>query len=123
MRPRFSTSLIVEFRQTGVKRVLCTDLRYYSRRIDALLRIPSGFETDFASVPRLPLAFLLAGDTGHYAAVVHDWLYSGRSDVAVSRRAADDVLLEALEVTGVAWWRRWPMWLAVRLFGGRCWRA
>ena len=29
------------------------------------------------------------------------------------------MLLEALEAAGVSWWRRWPMWAAVRVFGGR----
>lgn len=37
--------------------------------------VPAGFITDFASVPRIPLAFMLFGGIGDYAAVVHDWLY------------------------------------------------
>lgn len=40
-----------------------------------LIRVPDGFVTDFASVPRIPLAFWLFGGIGDYAAGVHDWLY------------------------------------------------
>lgn len=80
--------------------------------------VPVGFRTDFASVPRLPFAFVLFGDVAQEAAVVHDFLYSTR---AVSRKMADDVLVEAMGITGVAAWRRAPMWLGVRMFGGSHW--
>lgn len=40
-----------------------------------LIRVPPGFKTDFASVPRIPLAFWLFGGIGDYAAGAHDWLY------------------------------------------------
>lgn len=40
-----------------------------------LIRVPDGFVTDFASVPRIPLAFWLFGGIGDYAACVHDYLY------------------------------------------------
>ena len=122
MQSRFLNRLSLEFTDFNRLRQLRSDLRYYSAGLDRVVHVPLGFETDLASVPRLPVVFFF-GDIGPYAAVVHDFLYSQQSDVAVSRRAADDVLLEALEVTGVAWWRRWPMWLAVRLFGRRCWRG
>ncbi len=123
MQSRFLNRLSLEYTDFNRRRQLRSDLRYYSAGLDRVVHVPWGFETDLASVPRLPVVFFFFGDIGPYAAVVHDWLYSGRSDVAVSRRAADDVLLEALEVTGVPWWRRWPMWLAVRLFGRGYWRA
>jgi len=32
--------------------------------------MPEGFETDFASVPRWPLTFVLLGSYGHAAAVI-----------------------------------------------------
>ena len=78
------------------------------------LTVPGGFETDYASVPRLPLTFAIAGDTGHEAGIVHDWLYSL---IAVRRALADAVFYEALRALGVPGWRCWLMWLAVRLGG------
>ena len=79
-----------------------------------MIEVPAGFETDFASVPRVPVAYWLFGDVAHEAAVVHDFLYS---TAAVPRETADKVLLEAMEVTGVASWRRMPIYWAVRRFG------
>lgn len=76
--------------------------------------VPKGFITDFSSVPRLPLAYLLAGDTAHEAAVVHDYLYVSGT---VSKKIADDVFLEAMQESGVSWWRRSLMWAAVSAFG------
>ena len=80
--------------------------------------VPAGFVTDFASVPRWPLTFLLAGDTAHAPAVVHDFLYGTRR---VRRATADLVFLEAMVLTGVPRWRRAAMWVAVRIFGWWRW--
>jgi len=77
--------------------------------------VPAGFVTDLASVPRIPLVYDLFGATSNEAAVVHDYLYSTRH---VPRDVADAVLKEASQATGVPSWRRWPMWLGVRMFGG-----
>lgn len=81
------------------------------------ITVPAFFETDFASVPRIPVIYMLLGDTGIMASVVHDYLYRYAT---VSRKTADVVFKEALGVSGVAWWRRYPMYLGVRLFGGAC---
>ena len=80
--------------------------------------VPVGFVTDFASVPRAWLAYALAGDTGHEAAVVHDYLYSQRSEPGGwTRRACDREFYRALLACGEPRWRAWLMWLAVRMFG------
>jgi hypothetical protein len=79
------------------------------------ISVPAGFITDFASVPRLPMVYTLFGDTAHEAAVVHDYLYSVE---AFPRASADSIFLSAMKATSVAAWRRYPMFLAVRIFGG-----
>ena len=89
-------------------------LAYQSDVAGRTIIVPKGFVTDLASVPRLPIVFLLAGDTSTEAAVVHDYLYSTRE---VPRDVADKVLREASAVTGVPAWRRWMMWCGVRLGG------
>lgn len=90
-------------------------LAYRSDVAGRVLIVPAGFETDFASVPRIPIAYWLTGDTAHPAAVVHDWLYSTRE---FPREKADAILLEAMAADGVPAWRRYAMYLAVRVFGG-----
>lgn len=90
-------------------------LVYLSGVAKRQITVPEGFETDFASVPRLPVAYWLTGGTANSAAIMHDYLYATGE---LPRKLADQVLLEAMEVTGVPWWRRQAMYWAVRLFGG-----
>jgi hypothetical protein len=81
--------------------------------------IPAGFVTDFASVPRIPLAYLLFGGRANAAATVHDWLYTTGMFL---KRMCDAVFYEAMRTSGVrldfAWW----MWLGVSWGGRRAWR-
>lgn len=103
--------------------VLDADFAYWSSVARMRITAPKGFQTDFASVPRLPVVFWLCGDTSTEAAVIHDWLYTSK---IVSRRTADAVLREAGKVSGVPAWRRWMIWAGVRAFGqgpwdGRSW--
>lgn len=92
-------------------------LLYWSE-IAGLITVPSGFETDFASVPRLPLMFLFFGDRIHAAAVVHDWLchhhYNKR---LMTWRQAAIIFNEAMAAQGAPLWQRWPMTTAVLLYG------
>lgn len=78
------------------------------------IRVPPGFVTDFASVPRIPVAFFLTADCAHEAAVVHDYLYTYGT---LSRAMADSVLLEAMAVSGIPAWRRRLIYWGVRLGG------
>jgi len=82
------------------------DLVYESALI-RLVTVPAGFVTDFASVPRAPIAFWLAGDTAHASAVVHDYLVRvAYPQCRVSWRVAADVFREAMRHEGVPAWRR-----------------
>lgn len=92
-------------------------LVFDSRHLSHPVEVPTRFRTDLASVPRLPLVWMIAGGIGNQASVVHDYLYRERPDVA--RSVADAVFLEALLDTGVARWRAWAMYAAVRGFGRR----
>lgn len=85
------------------------------------LRVPTNFQTDFASVPRVPIAFWLTGDTAHEAAVIHDWLY--QTHWVKTRAEADGVFLEAMAAMGISAWRRQIMYRAVRMFGGGAWHS
>ena len=89
-------------------------LRYNSPIFGGVIEVPQFFVTDFASVPRIPLAYLLCGNTAHEAAVVHDYLYQthGRD-----RATCDKILLEAMLTTQVPKWRAYMMYWAVRLGG------
>jgi hypothetical protein len=113
--PRFLTPLVVVHVSDRLKR-LAHPLEFESVALGRTITVPAGFETDFASVPRLPLAYWLFGGVADEAAVIHDYAYSGA--LRVTRKQADELFSEAMKACGTAAWRRGPMWLGVRLFGG-----
>ena len=82
-----------------------------------LIAVPAGFQTDFASVPRIPLIYEAWGDRAHREAVIHDYLYRKDSIPVVDRSMADSVFKEAMKATGKPWRIWWFMWLGVRAGG------
>jgi hypothetical protein len=117
---RFLTRCVLEVAddQDDGKWILRETLTYLSEVARRTIDVPAGFQTDLASVPRLPLVYLLCGDCAREAAVVHDYLYTTH---LVDRATADAVLREASAVTGVPWWRRTLMYWGVRAGGARHW--
>ena len=86
--------------------------------------VPEGFATDGASIPR-PLWWLCGSpfDVPRlYAAIVHDWLYSG-GDREATRADADDLYRDLQIALGVARWKAYAEWAALRVFGGSHWYA
>ena len=82
--------------------------------------VPSGFLTDWASIPRV-FRWLLDPVSKPYqvAALMHDFLYSSG---AMTRRQADLVLLEGARLVGSPEWQARIMYYAVRLGGWNAWR-
>ncbi|MDP8930896.1 MAG: DUF1353 domain-containing protein [Actinomycetota bacterium] len=129
--PMFRDGLAIE--QTGWRggKAVWTTLRtlHYNHE-DGTVVIPEEFITDLASVPRLPIAWLVAGGRGNRAAVLHDFAYQfsvllyeqgrRRAKTPVTRRAADRIFREALKADpwgGTNAVTRFIMWSAVRLLG------
>ena len=117
----FLTKLVLELadnRDDGLW-IVQQPLVYQSDVAGQTFTVPTGFQTDLASVPRIPIAYLLTGGTSNEAAVVHDFLYT--QPHPVPRAMADAVLKEASAVTGVPMWRRWLIWAGVRVGGNSHW--
>lgn len=79
-----------------------------------VIRVPAGYVTDFASIPAFARPLFSPYDLSAKAAVVHDYLLD-HPELGYSRRQADYVFKEGLEVLGVALWKRTLMFAAVRL--------
>ena len=79
--------------------------------------VPSGFVTDFASVPRGLWNIFPPHGKYSKAAVLHDYLY--RCSV-LSRKRCDEIFLTCMEVLGVPYMQRYAMYWGVRMFGGLC---
>lgn len=71
------------------------------------------FRTDMASVPRVPIAFLLTGNAAHRPAVLHDYLLTS---AIVPRERADELFREAMESLNMPQSRIRRMYNAVRAF-------
>lgn len=89
------------------------------------IAVPAGFETDFASVPRLPMLYSSVGNIGHHAAVLHDYIYrTVDMPDRPTREQADDVFREALALNpNISGWQRWLMYSGVRMFGGSSYKV
>lgn len=92
---------------------------FYSAVLGREEWVEAGFRTDLASVPRLPLVYMLTGATGDEPAVAHDHLYEQRT---TTRKQADDVFYELAIACGMPRWRAWLMWCGIRLGGGSHWK-
>jgi hypothetical protein len=91
------------------------------------ITVPAGFQTDLASVPRVPLFYMLYGGRAHHEGVVHDLLY--RCDAAgcvefipgihkeVSFSQANRVFLEAMEARHKSFFVRYGMTVGVFIGG------
>lgn len=111
--------LIVEILPDGRQATLKKPLELSDGRGN-VYRVPEGFTTDFASVPRL--LWRLVPPWGPYspAAVVHDYLY--RTNLG-TRPAADAAFLSLMKRLGVPAWKRYAMYAAVRAFGRFAWQG
>jgi len=93
---------------------LVNDLEYETGY--GAIKIPAGFETDFASIPRF-FRVIASPATGKHrmAAILHDSLYTDR---IFSRGLCDWYFRDAMIRDGVPRWLAWIMWAAVRVGGG-----
>lgn len=113
---------------------LLEEFDYYIGDVDSArsVRVPAGFVTDFASIPKILWNILPPWGKYGKAAVIHDYMYTAHkvsfedetgnvSLVDIERKQADDVFLEAMKVLGVGVVTRYAMYYAVRVFGHRPW--
>lgn len=102
----------------GIWRVL-NPFSYYSDILGREITVEVGFLTDYASVPRIPIAYWLCGDTAHLPAVLHDWLFHNHH--ICDEHTANRVLLEAMHVNGEPNWRAEMIYLGVEIGGKSSW--
>jgi len=77
------------------------------------LVVPSGFTTDLDSMPRIPFLHAWLKGRAVEEAIIHDFLYSK----LVDRAQADKLFRVAMGAQKVAPWRKWVIWLGVRMGG------
>ncbi len=121
MKPQTSLHIAVErdARREGFRRVAAlTDDYYWCYPLThEVIRIPKGFETDFASIPYAASAIIDPMGDNMEAAVIHDYLYAVGEPG--QREKADTILLDALAAHHVDPIRRKIMYEAVRAGGAQ----
>ena len=95
-----------------------TDLSYQVGDTAFKIVVPTGFVTDFASVPQAFWTYLPRTGTYELAAVVHDFLYW---DQGCTREQADQLLLAAMIESRVDRAKRDIIYEAVRHGGNGAW--
>lgn len=102
---------------------LTEDLKYQTPA-GQILKVPRGFRCDLASIPRVFQLLIPVNDRHRQAATLHDWLYHLQGHINghdFTREQCDLIFLTAMQETGVPRWKRYSMFLAVRIGGWGAW--
>jgi len=105
----------------GSAEVELTKELIYLTNADSLIKVPVGFISDYASIPRLLTPIIPVMGKHRKAAVVHDRLYKETGHTATktySRVECDKIFLEAMKDCGVSTWKRYTMYWGVRSYQG-----
>lgn len=104
--------------------------RDYSVTVDGVTYLaPEDMITDGASIPRFFWRLIGSPFTGRYRgpAVIHDAGYCGQLERShggpMTRAEVDSLFLRLMRSRGVARIKAWLIYRAVRLAGGKAWRA
>ncbi len=118
----FTSPLIVSPLKDGRRWQLRKSFTYHfgSQHSRFIIRVPKGFITDFASVPRFLWGWIPYWGKWGKASVIHDYLYQTHQ---VERSIADAIFYEAMLVEGTKKWKARLMYRAVRLFGFLSWKG
>lgn len=81
-----------------------------------IYKVPKGFKTDFASIPRLLWSIIKPTGKWSNASVLHDYLYDNGYKIGVDRRKADKIFYDAMIDSHVANITANIMWFCVRAF-------
>lgn len=126
MYPHFLTDLITRDESPMKGRICFTlmqPLVYESPLLNRVVTIPTGFSSDFLSIPSW--FWNILAPVGEYdeGAFLHDFCYqfAGASFGGVTRKQADDALLEAMGCAFNPRWQRYVIWAGLRVFGWWVW--
>ena len=114
--PKFLTELEAKLKDNDRVWVITAPLVYESDIVGPVA-VPAGFETDFASVPRVPFIYEMFGDRAHREAVLHDYLYRIDAKTSASYAQANSVFYEAMMLRGKKFVIRHGMYWGVVLGG------
>ena len=83
-------------------------------------KVPEGFQSDLASIPRIFLPIFPKQGRNKVAAIIHDWLYTTKR---YDKEMSDKIFFYSMVALGVKPWRRYLMYQAVKWFGASAWKG
>jgi Protein of unknown function (DUF1353) len=92
--------------------------QYPAKNEKDIIKVPVGFITDFASIPRIFWTIVSPIDEYAKAAVIHDYLYYTGM---FSKAESDLIFKEAMKVLDVKEWKIFCIYNAVKYFGWLAW--
>lgn len=102
------------------KAKLLARFRYQCPDTGEIIEAEKGFETDFASIPRIFRVLITGNDNTKKPAVTHDKDY--RTKVGRrSRKRVDQIFLLGMKESGVPIWKRYIAYSGVRMGGWVGW--
>lgn len=116
----------LQYKEIGMKNGLpvirLTAPLYYVDGKGRLHTIQEGFESDKASIPRVPLLYWLLGEKFNREGVLHDAAYCKDYPIPLTRSEADELLSEASKSEshvhkGKPCYASGAVWLGVRIGG------
>ena len=112
--PRFTAPLTMTQISARIFRVKI-EFEYYAGKAapGVIIKVPEGYRTDLASVPRVFWSWIPPFGKYSQAAVVHDHARQYRK---VSTKTSDRIFLEAMKLLKVHWFKRTVMFAAVRIW-------
>jgi hypothetical protein len=114
---RFLTELNTQLKPYSDSVWVLDSVLIYESNLVGLIVVPKCFETDLASIPRIPIAYMAFGGRAHREAVLHDYLYRIDSEPQVTFMQANKVFLEAMKIRGKSFFVRWSMYMGVVVGG------
>lgn len=122
---RFNGLAQYEDQEDGIHALLLRDLVYTT--LDGWrIVVPTGFVTDFASIPRVLQVIIPPRGVYNRPAVVHDFLYNKApidpmTDKRCTQARADSIIKEACENCDNRTSQRWAIYLGLRAGGSVAW--
>lgn len=112
----FLNDLYVEIIEGGYR--VTRALVYRDPSTGGEIRVPRGFETDFASIPDMFRWLVDGHGDSRRPAVIHDYLYKNGIG---KRKQADGLFYQGLLEEGMPKWKAYLCYMAVRVGGVFSW--
>ena len=98
----------------------CTDMVFHNGEVQVI--VPANAISDGLSIPRIFQNIFSKSPYFIYAGMLHDYCYAKDNGLDMTRKEADKLFSDWMQIYNVPAWKRKSIWLAVRVGGWRSWR-